>query len=105
MSCDVESLSLYLLALRRLYLCVCVCVSVCGLFSSCGERGLLLIAACGLLIALASLVEHGLWDAGLNRFGSRVLAHRLLWHTGLAAPWHVGSSRARDGTCTCCIGR
>ena len=30
-----------------------------GLFSSCGERGLLFIAVCGLLIALASLVaEH-----------------------------------------------
>ena len=69
------SLSLYPLALRRLYLCVCV--SVCGLFSSCGERGLLLIAACGFLIALASLMEHGLSDAGLNRFGSGVLAHRL----------------------------
>ena len=30
-------------------------------FSSCGERGLLLVAVCGLLIAVASLaVEHGL---------------------------------------------
>ena len=30
-------------------------------FSSCGERGLLFIAVCGLLIAVASLVaEHGL---------------------------------------------
>ena len=30
-------------------------------FSSCGERGLLFVAVCGLLIALASLVaEHGL---------------------------------------------
>ena len=32
-----------------------------GLFSSCGERGLLFVAVCGLLIAVASLVaEHGL---------------------------------------------
>ena len=32
-----------------------------GLFSSCGESGLLLVAACGLLIAVASLaVEHRL---------------------------------------------
>ena len=32
-----------------------------GLFSSCGERGLLFIAVCGFLIAVASLVaEHGL---------------------------------------------
>ena len=30
-------------------------------FSSCGERGLLFVAACGLLIAVASfVVEHGL---------------------------------------------
>ena len=30
-------------------------------FSSCGERGLLFIAVCGFLIAVASLVaEHGL---------------------------------------------
>ena len=32
-----------------------------GLFSSCGQRGLLFIAVCRLLIAVASLVvEHGL---------------------------------------------
>ena len=32
-----------------------------GLFSSCGERGLLFVAVHGLLIAVASLVvEHGL---------------------------------------------
>ena len=31
-------------------------------FSSCGERGLLSVAVCGLLIAVASLVvEHGLY--------------------------------------------
>ena len=29
-------------------------------FSSCGERGLLLVAVCGLLNAVASLVEHRL---------------------------------------------
>ena len=32
----------------------------CGLFSSCGEWGLLFDAVHGLLIAVASLVEHGL---------------------------------------------
>ena len=36
-------------------------------FSSCGERGLLFVAVCGLLIAAASLVaEHGLWAHGLQ---------------------------------------
>ena len=38
-----------------------VFVAAHGLFSSCGERGLLLLAVRGLLIAVASLVaEHGL---------------------------------------------
>ena len=38
-----------------------VFVAVCGLFSSCGERGLLLVVVRGLLIAVASLVaKHGL---------------------------------------------
>ena len=38
-----------------------VFVAAHGLFSSCGERGLLFIAVHGLLIAVASLVaEHGL---------------------------------------------
>ena len=37
---------------------LCCCVRA---FSSCGERGLLFIVVCGLLIAVASLVaEHGL---------------------------------------------
>ena len=37
---------------------LCCCVRA---FSSCGERGLLFVAVCGLLIAVASLVsEHGL---------------------------------------------
>ena len=38
-----------------------VFVAACGLFSSCGERGLLFVVVRGLLIAVASLVaEHGL---------------------------------------------
>ena len=28
-----------------------------------------------------------------------------MWHTGLIAPWHVGSSRTRARTCVPCIGR
>ena len=44
------------LFLAALGLCCCAWA-----FSSCGERGLLLVAVCGLLIAVASLgVEHGL---------------------------------------------
>ena len=38
-----------------------VFVAAHGLFSGCGERGLLFVAVCGLLIVVASLVaEHGL---------------------------------------------
>ena len=38
-----------------------VFIAACGLFSSCGKRGLLFVMVCGLLIAVASLVaEHGL---------------------------------------------
>ena len=33
---------------------------LCGPFSSCSEQGLLFIAVCGLLIAVASHVEHRL---------------------------------------------
>ena len=50
-----------------MYVFMYVCMSVLGLhcctqaFSSCSERGLLFVAVCGLLIAVASLVvEHGL---------------------------------------------
>ena len=50
-------------------------------FSSCGERGLLFVAVCGLLTAVASLVaEHGLQARRLQQLwhaGSVVVAHRL----------------------------
>ena len=46
----------------RLFIYGCAGSSLlCGLFSSCGEQGLLLVAVHGLLIVVASLVaEHGL---------------------------------------------
>ena len=47
-------------------------------FSSCGERGLLLVVVHGLLIAVASLVaEHGLLARGLSSCGLQALEHRL----------------------------
>ena len=47
-------LSFFLLAALGLSCCT-------GVFSSCGEQGLLFVAVCGLLTAVASLVaEHGL---------------------------------------------
>ena len=43
-------------------------------FSSCGERGLLFVAVCGLLIAVASLC-CGAWALGVR--ASVVVAHGL----------------------------
>ena len=77
-------------------------------FSSCGERGLLFVAVCRLLIAVASLVsEHRLQACGLQQLwlaGCRAQAQQL-WHMGLVVPWHVGSSRTRAQTCVPCTGR
>ena len=85
-----------------------VFVAVPGLFSCCGEGGLLFVAVHGLLIAVASLVaEHGLQARKLQQLwhaGSRAQAQQL-WHTGLVAPWHVESSQTRAQTCVSCIGR
>ena len=72
---------------------LCCCAQA---FSSCGERGLLFVAVRGLLIAAASLdAEHRLLVPGLQE----------LWHEGLVALQHVGSSRTRARTCVPCIGR
>ena len=47
-------------------------------FPRCGQKGLLFIAVCGLLVVVASLVaEHGLQACGLSSWGSRALEHRL----------------------------
>ena len=47
-------------------------------FSSCSEQGLLFVAVCGLLIAVASLVaEHTLQARGLSSCGSWALELRL----------------------------
>ena len=60
--------------------------SHCGGFSCCRARAL------------------GAWAQQLQLAGSRVQAQQL-WCVGLAAPWHVGSSRTRAQTCVPCIGR
>ena len=84
-------------------------------FSSCGEQGLLFVQVRGLLIAVASLVaEHRLQAHRLQQLqhvGSVVVAHssraqaQQLWHMGLVAPRHVGSSWTRARTRVPCIGR
>ena len=59
-------------------------------FSHCSEQGLL--SRCG---AQASHCSSFSWAARAQS----------LQHTGLVAPWHVGSSWIRDGTCVSCMGK
>ena len=76
------------------------------------SRGLLCVAACGLLTAVASLVAErrlwsGLWSgrasvAALS--SSRALAQWLRC-AGLVATGHGGSSYPRDPTHVSCIGK
>ena len=55
-----------------------------------------------------------MWSTGSRRAGFISVTHGLsscgtqaqqLWHTGLVAPQHVGSSRTRDRARVPCIGR
>ena len=71
------------------------------------SKGSSAITVHGLIIAAASLVDHGLWGTWV----SAVVAPGL-WTTwsvlaahGLRAPWHVGSSRPRDQIHVPAIGR
>ena len=52
----------------------------------------------------AGFSSCGTWAQQLWLAGSRAQAQQL-WRTGLVAPWHVGSSRARARTRVPCIGR
>ena len=77
-------------------------------------------AACGLSLVMASGVYSWLRCAGfslrwlllLRSTGSRHVGFsscgtwvQQLWHTGLVAPRHVGSSQTRAQTCVPCTGR
>ena len=64
-------------------------------FSSCGKRGPLFIAVRGPLTIAASRCGAQAPDAQAQQ----------LWHTGLAALRHVGSSQTRARTRVPCIGR
>ena len=59
------------------------------------EVGLLFLAACGLLVGVASLVAN---------MGSSLLVQQL-WHMGLVVLWPVGSSQTRDQSRGPCTGR
>ena len=86
---------------------------LCRLFTN--KWGLFFVVVHRLLIALTSFVaEHRLQGTGFSSCnlqaqqlqlpGSSAQAQQL-WHTGLVAPRHVGSSQTRDLTCLSCIGR
>ena len=74
-------------------------------FSSCGERGLLLVGVCGLFIMVAPLVEHRLQGAQALAVGAHGLRSCSPWALDwglnicgarVAVLWHVGSSWTRD---------
>ena len=75
-------------------LCCGAGASHCGGFSCCRARA---------LGARASVVV-AMWAQQLWLAGSRAQAWEL-WHMGLVAPWHVGSSGTRARTRVPCIGR
>ena len=62
----------YIFFLKKINLFIYLSLAALGLrcctraLSSCGERGLLFVAVHGLLMAVASLVEHGLWVCELQ---------------------------------------
>ena len=97
-----------------IYLFLAVLGLCCSGFSVvAASRGCSLVAVCGLLIAVASLVaKHGLQGSqhsvvvtrGLSSCGSRAQAQKL-WCMGLVAPQHMGASQIRNQTCVSCMGR
>ena len=74
-----------------------------GLFSSSGERALLSSGSAWPSLAIIAWMSccgawaEGAWAPVAEVPGSRAQTQQL-WLLGLAAPRHVGSSRARDGT-------
>ena len=66
-----------------------------GFFSSCSEWGLRFTAVHGFSLQ---------WFPLLQLEGSRVLTQQL-WHMGLVALMHVGSSQVKDQTCVFCISK
>ena len=92
----------------------CVFVAVCRLSLVAASGGYSLLRCAGfslwwLLLLWSTLQVHGfsscgMWAQQLWLAGSRAQAQQL-WHTGLVAPRHVGSSQIRARTRGPCIGR
>ena len=72
----------------------CVWASHCSGFSCCRAQ------------ALGHTASNGCntWVQSLWLLGSRAQGQQL-WHTGLVAPWQMGSSWIRDRTCVSYVGR
>ena len=96
-----NKLCIYLF-LTVLGLCCCMGFSLVGV-----SGGLLFTAVCRLLIVVACLLEHGLWDRqawvvvahGLSSCPFQALEHKLSsYGVGSAAPRHVGSPWIKDRT-------
>ena len=82
----------------------CVGSSFCTwAFSSCSEWGLLFNAMHGLLMWWLLLLRS--MGSTCTDFSSCSMWAQQLWHTGLVAPQHVGSSQTRDRTHVPCIDR
>ena len=78
-------------------------------FSSCGKRGHSSLWCAGFSLWSLGSRHMGFsscstWAQQLRLVGCRVQAQQL-WHTGLVAPRHVGSSQTRARTHVPCIGR
>ena len=86
-----------------------------GLSLVAASRGYSLLWCTGFSLRwLLLLWSTGSRHMGFSSCGFQALEHRLsscgtwaqqLWHVGLVAPRHVGSSRTRARTCVSCIGR
>ena len=110
--------NIYFLKLINLFICFWLhqaFVAVCRLSLVAVSRGysqsqcagfslwcLLLLRSTG--SRCASLSSCGTWAQQLWLTDSRAQAQQL-WHMGLVAPWHVGSSQTRAQTRVPCIGR
>ena len=85
---------LSLVAASRGYHLVSLWASHCSGFSCCRAQAL----------GCTGFSSYGTWAQQLWLPGFRAQAQHL-WHTGLAAPWHVGSSQIRDPTGVTCIAK
>ena len=113
--CGFKNKFIYLFIFLFIYLQLCqIFVAVRGLSLVAVSGGYSLLRCAGFSLSCFLLLQSvgsrhagfsscGTWARQLWLAGSRAQAQQL-WHTGLVAPWHVGSSRTRARTRVPCIG-